>query len=138
MVIRRVEIVNHQGLAIEENLDRNTRADFVCVSLVKYSQIGIFNHIQSFITSRFARQLYFTFIDSRVSYGIKVYGHCADKYLNELQTKQNKLMLKLDRRTSTNQLHRNPSLLKVSDIHIVYCVLWITAEPPDVQRLFYN
>ena len=72
--------------------------------------------------------MYFAFINSRISYGIEVYGHCADEHLNKLQTLQNellKLMLKLDRRTSTNQLHRNLSLLKVSDIHTVSVLCFV-------------
>ena len=126
MMIRRVKIVNYLGLVIDENLYWNAHADFVCASLVKY--FGIFNHIKSFITSRIARQMYFAFINSRISYGIEVYGHCADEHLNKLQTLQNKLlklMLKLDRRTSTNQLHRNLSLLKVSDIHTVSVLCFV-------------
>ena len=73
-----------------------------------------FNHIKSFITSRIAGQMYFTIIKSRISDGIEVYGPCADEHLSKLQTLQNKLlkhMLKLDRRTFTNQLHPNLSLL---------------------------
>ena len=126
MTIRRVKIINYLGLVIDENLYWNAHADFVCASLVKY--FGIFNHIKSFITSRIARQMYFAFINSRISYGIEVYGHCADEHLNKLQTLQNKLlklMLKLDRRTSTNQLHRNLSLLKVSDIHTVSVLCFV-------------
>ena len=139
MTIRRVKIVNYLGLVIDENLYWNAHADFVCASLVKY--FGIFNHTKSFITSRIARRMYFAFINSRISYGIEVYGHCADEHLSKLQTLQNKLlklMLKLDRRTSTNQLHRNLSLLKVSDIHTVsvLCFVKKTVEPPDAQRLF--
>ena len=126
MTIRRVKIVNYLGLVIDENLYWNAHADFVCASLVKY--FGMFNHIKLFITSRIARQMYFAFINSRISYGIEVYGHCADEHLNKLQTLQNKLlklMLKLDRRTSTNQLHRNLSLLKVSDIHTVSVLCFV-------------
>ena len=60
----------------------NAHVDIVCASLVKY--FDIFNHIKSLITSRIARQLYFAFINSRISYGIEVYGHCADECLSKL------------------------------------------------------
>ena len=90
MKIGRVKTVHYLGLAIDENLYWNAHVDFVCASMVKY--FGIFNHIKSFITPRIARQLYFAFINSRISYGIKVYGHCADEYLSKLQTLQNKLL----------------------------------------------
>ena len=126
MTINRAKIVNYLGLVIDENLNWNAHVDSVCASLVKY--FGIFNHIKSFITSRIARQLYFAFIGSRISYGIEVYGHCANEYLCKLQTLQNKLlklMLKLNPRTSTNQLHRDLSLLKVSDIHAVSVLCFV-------------
>ena len=127
MMIGRVKTVNYLGLIIDENLYWNAHVDFVvCASLVKY--FGIFNHIKSFNTSRIAIQLYFAFINFRISYGIEVYGHCADEYLSKLQTLQNKLlklMLKLDRCTSTNQLHRNLSLLKIADIHTVSVLCFV-------------
>ena len=126
MTINRAKIVNYLGLVIDENLHWNAHVDSVCASLVKY--FGIFNHIKSSITSRIARKLYFAFIGSRISYGIEVYGHCANEYRCKLQTLQNKLlklMLKLNRRTSTNQLHRDLSLLKVSDIHAVSVLCFV-------------
>ena len=106
MMIRRVKIVNYFALVIDKNLYSNAHVDFVCTSLVKY--FGIFNHINSFFTARIARQLYLAFINSRINYGIEVYGHCADEHLSKLQTLQNKLLkllLKLDRRTNMNQLN---------------------------------
>ena len=124
--MNRANIVNYLGLVIDENLYWNADVDSVCASLVKY--IGIINHIESFITSRIARQLYSAFIGSRISYGSEVYGHCANEYLCKLQTLQNKLlklMLKLNRRTSTNQLHRDLSLLKVSDIHAINVLCFV-------------
>ena len=102
ITIRRVKIVNYLGLVIDENLYWNAHVDFVCASLVKY--FGIFKHIKSFITSRIVSELYFAFINSRIGYGIEVYGRCADEYPSKMQTLQSKLlkhMLKLDRRSST-------------------------------------
>ena len=143
MTIRRVKIVNYLGLVIDENLCWNAHVDFVCTSLLKY--FGIFNHIKSFITTRIARQLYFAFINSRINYGIEVYGHCADEHLSKLQTLQNKLLkllLKLDRRTSTNQLHRDLSLLKVSDIHAVSLLCFVNkcraARCPETFCNYYQ
>ena len=126
MTIGRVKTVNYLGLVIDENLYWNAHVDFVCASPVKY--FGIFNHIKSFITSSIARQLYFAFINSRISYDIEFYGHCADEYLSKLQTLQNKLlklMLKLDRRIFINQLHHNLSLLKVAYIHTVSVLCFV-------------
>ena len=128
MTINRATIVNYVGLVIDENLYWNAHVDSVCASLVKY--FGILNHIKSFITSRIARQLYFAFIGSRISYGIELYGHCANEYLCKLQTLQNKLlilMLKLNQRTSTYQLHRDLSLLKEYDNHAVSVLCFVNS-----------
>ena len=80
MTIRTIKIVNYLGLVIDENLYWNAHANFVCVSLVKC--FVILNHIKTFGTSRIARQMYFSFSNSRISYGIDVYGHCADEHLS--------------------------------------------------------
>ena len=83
---------------------------------------GIFNHVKHFVSKRIARQLYFSFIYSRINHGIEVYGSCADEHLSKLQVMQNKvlkLLLKLDYRTSTSLLHHNMTLLKIADIHTV-------------------
>ena len=75
------------------------------------------------LLSCIARQLYFAFIiNLSINYDIETCGHCTDEHLSKLQTLQNKLLkllLKLDRGTSTNQLHRDLPLLKVSDIHAI-------------------
>ena len=53
---------------------------------------GIFNHVKHFVSKRIARQLYFSFIYSRINYGIEVYGSCADEHFSKLQVMQNKLL----------------------------------------------
>ena len=83
---------------------------------------GIFNHVKHFVSKRIARQLYFSFIYSRINHGIEVYGSCVDEHLSKLQIMQNKLLklpLKLDYRTSTSLLHYNMTFLKTADIHTV-------------------
>ena len=82
MTIRRVKTVKYLGLVIDENLYWNAHVDYICAALV------IFDHIKSFITSCIVRQLYFASINSRISYGIEVYGHCANEYLSKLQILQ--------------------------------------------------
>ena len=74
------------------------------------------------ISEKIARQVYFAFIHSCIKYGIDVFGDFANEYLQKLLVIQNqllKLLLNFDRRTSTNELHHQLSLLKVVDIHNV-------------------
>ena len=105
---------------IDENLYWHMHVEHVYNSLVKY--FGIFNHVKTMISKKIARQLYFAFIHSRIKYEIEVFGDCANEYLQILQVIQNKLpklLLNFDRRTSTNELYHQLSLLKVVDIHNV-------------------
>ena len=69
---------------------------------------------------------------------LKFIGIVLTNLLGKLQTLQNKLLkltLKLDRRTSTNPLHRNLSLLKVADIITVSVLCFVnncrTARCPE-------
>ena len=113
---------------IRRNYQPNAHVKYVYGSLLKYFET--FNLIKSHACQRVVRRLFFAFINFQIRYGIGVFGHCTNEYLDKLQTQQNKflkVLLKLDWRTSTNQLHRNISLLKVSDIHTVgllSCFSW--------------
>ena len=121
----------------------NAHVDYVCMSLVKF--FGIFNHVKHFVSKQIARQLYFSFIYSRINYGIEVYGSCADEHLSKLQVMQNKLLkllLKLDYHTSTNLLHFYMALLKlqISIMWISY-LSWMNLELVKsgyIQKLFHS
>ena len=139
MPIKRVQMVQYLELIVDENLYWNAHVDYVCMSLVKF--FGIFNHVKHFVSKRIARQLYFSFIYSRINYGIEVYGSCADEHLSKLQVMQNKLLkllLKLDYRTSTNLLHFHMSLLKIADIHTVNILSFVNecraGRNPDIFK----
>ena len=83
MPIKREHMVQYLGLIVDENLYWNSHVDYVCMSLVKF--FGICNHVKIFVSKRIARQLYFSFIYSRINYGIEVYDSCADEHLSKLQ-----------------------------------------------------
>ena len=71
------------------------------------------------MTPKVARQIYHAFIYSRIQYGIEVYSSCSETHTNRLQVTQNKLLkliLKLDRLTVTNLLHKEINVLKVTHI----------------------
>ena len=74
----------------DEHLTWHEHVDSVCRNLVKY--FGIFNKLEHIVKSGIARQLYFAFIYSRISYGFEIYGSCANGLLSKLQTLQNKLL----------------------------------------------
>ena len=56
---------------------------------------------------------------NRIQYGIEAYGACAkETKLQIMQNKLLKLLLKWGRRTPTDLVHKELSLLKIDDVHI--------------------
>ena len=114
----RVKVVKYIGLHVDEKLTWKNHIDEVYNSLTKY--FSIFYNIRSFVDRRLARVIYHTCIQSKIKYGIEVYGSANETFLNKLQVIQNKLMkllTKKERRYSTNLLHTELDILKVQDIH---------------------
>ena len=117
MDIQRVGTFQYVGVTLDETLNWDEHVDILRKSLLKY--FGIFNQIKHKVTTKIARQIYYAFIYSRIKFGIEVYGNCSETNINRIQTIQNqllKLILKLNRRTPTNTLHRNMRIVKVSHI----------------------
>ena len=90
------------------------------------------------MTPKLSRELYFAFIYSKLKYAIEVYGNCSSTNINKMQILQNKLMkmlLKLDRRTSTNYLNKMLNICNVNDIYVVnvvYYILYMKISVTDV------
>ena len=88
--IKRVNVVKHLGVWIDEKLSWSHHIKMLCKSLVKY--FGIFKNVRYFINARVCRVLYYAFIYSRIMYGIQIYGSCSKNYMSKIQTLQNKLL----------------------------------------------
>ena len=118
MVIHRCDTVKYIGLMMDEQLNWKNHIDFLLKNIMKY--FGIFNNIKGFISKPLARQLFFAFVNSRITYGIEAYGSCSTSNLKKLQIVQNKLLKILTckhNRFSTNDLHRELNILKISDVY---------------------
>ena len=118
MTIKRATEMKYLGLVLDEKLNYNEHVQSICNSLLKYFRI--FNHIKHKVNKKTARQLYLTFVFSRIKYGIEIYGNCSERNVNKIQTMQNKLLkllLQLDRLTPTNILHKNLNILKINDLY---------------------
>ena len=108
-------------------------------SLVKY--YGIINHIKHFVNRKIIRQLYFALVHSKIKYGIEVYGSCSKVLLDRIQTLQNglvKILLNLNRRTGTNQIHSCLRILKVEDIYKLHILLFINNCLQGKSTDFFN
>ena len=120
MTIQRVCSAKYLGVVLDEKLRWHEQVESVCQTLTKY--FGIFNHIKARVSMKIARQIYYAFIYSRLQYGIEIYGCCSQSNISKVQTLQNnllKLILQLDRRTGTNQLHPLLNIAKVNDVYTI-------------------
>ena len=124
--IKRVKSAKYLGIIFDEKLNWSDHVSHVCKSLLKY--FGIFNQIKFNINKTISRQLYFSFIYSRISYGLEIYGNCSSYLLKRIQTIQNKLLkiITLQHyRTPTNELHKSLNILKVKDIQTVNIICFV-------------
>ena len=140
--IARVSSTKYLGIIFDEKLTWKEHVNYICNSLLKY--FGIFNHIKSFIDKSVVRQLYFSFIYSRISYGIEVFANDFKKHAVRLQIIQNKLLklvLRMDRMTPTNTLHAHLQLLKITDIYKVKVIVFVNnillGKCPDVFNDYF-
>ena len=119
----RIERINHivyLGMHIDENLKWDKHISHICNNLAK--NFHMFYSIRNLLTDQLKKQLYYSLVNSRISYGLELYGACSSNLLNKLQTMQNKLLkvlYNLPFRTDTNELHAKLNLLKVKDIYEV-------------------
>ena len=115
------------GLTLDETLRLNEHVECLGKSLIK-EFVCFFNKLKYRVTNKLVRELYHAFIYSRIKYGIEVYGNCSAQNINTIQVTQNKLlklMLHIDRRTPTDEIHKTMNILKVKDIYegtVLSCV----------------
>ena len=79
----------------------------------------IFYNIRSYLQLENCRSIYYAYLYSRIKYGIPIYGMANLGDLKPIQILQNKLMkVLLDKNYmfSTNQLHTDLNILKITDI----------------------
>ena len=116
--IPRSNEVKYIGLTLDENLNWDSHLKELRNSLTKY--FSVFYHIRNFLNKRLVRTIYYSCIYSRIASSIEIYGACGATKLDKIQTLQNKLMKLLTKRDiqySTNDLHTELNILKVTDIH---------------------
>ena len=143
-VIKRVTHVKYLGVFLDEHLSWDIHITYPCNSLAKY--LSVFYNVRMMVPEKLKKQLYYSFVYSRIAYGIEVYGSCkCNTLLAKVQVMQNKLLKILynkDRRYSTNTLHHELKLLQVKDIHELlllkysHCFKWKSSE--TIWSLFHK
>ena len=115
-VIPRQNSAKYIGLTLDSILNWEQHVQEILKSLYKY--FSVFYSIRDFIDKTHIRPIYFSYIYSRIKYGIEVYGSCRKSLLNKLQVTQNKLLKVLSKkpfRYDTNLLHKENNIFKIDD-----------------------
>jgi hypothetical protein len=87
-VIKEVDSCKYLGLVIDNELKWTSHIDTVYRDLVKY--YSIFYEVREKLPSWMLKHIYFTFVNSRILYGIEVCANTCGSYLDKLTKLNNK------------------------------------------------
>ena len=138
--IKRVSHVKYLGMILDDTFSWDLHVQYVCNSISRY--FGIFYNIRKLIPHNLKKLLYFSFIHSKITYGIELYGTCSSTLLNKIQTLQNKLLKVLyirPYRTNSSVLHHELGLLKIIDIFKVSILKFVfKVLNKEIIKQFFN
>ena len=144
--IKRSESVKFLGLNINENLNWGEHINGVCKHVALHS--GIFYKYKYYIDPSVAKMLYFSFVYSKVLYGIEMYGRSTNKALKPLQVACNRALRTLQNKAHlypTKLLYRNFGTLPVRGLNkfrlctLMYnCIHNPTCVPPVIKSLLHR
>ena len=115
--IKRATDIKFLGVILDENLTFNQHINEICNKLKRL--FHIFYNIRDFLNNNNIKTIYYALVYSRIKYGISVYGQACKTKIKRIQTLQNQLLKVLagkEYRFSTDRLHSELELLKVTDI----------------------
>ena len=115
--IKRATDIKFLGVILDENLTFNQHINEICNKLKRL--FHIFYNIRDFLNNNNIKAIYYALVYSRIKYGISVYGQACKTKIKRIQTLQNQLLKVLagkEYRFSTDRLHSELELLKVTDI----------------------
>ena len=109
------------GITFDSNLTRRQHVSQLVKKLS--SKVGLTKRLCSFLPRSVLIKLYAPLFQSNLDYCLTVWGHCANKYIKQLQKLQNRLA-----RVITNNFNRD-----VSSSHIINTLGWMSVK----QRFEY-
>ena len=117
-VLKYKENTRYLGLLLDHKLTWESHIKELNKKLVKYN--GIFSKIRHSLPVSYCHTVYNAFISSRPNYGSEIYTNTTKKVIQPLIVTQNKILRILqfkNIKTPTNNLYREFSVLKLTDMH---------------------
>lgn len=115
--IKQVKATKYLGLMFQDNLKWDIHIQSVIKKL--NSQIPLYLALKNLLSTNKLSIVYKSLSMSTINYGIELYAKHNNKWMNQLQKTQNrllKILLKKPKLYRTNTLHKEVKLLKVNDI----------------------
>lgn len=133
-LINKTNVVKYLGLIINEKLNWNNHLESISNQITPF--IGAIKRIAYRLPVNLLKNLYFAFIQSKLSYMIPIWGTCPKYKLNKLKTLQNKaikIVLKKPRLTPTTELY-NDMFTPISNILFYNQCLYIYQTKNEMMR----
>ena len=114
--ISRTTSIKYLGLTIDENFSWTPHIKDLGSRIVSHA--SLFSKLRHLLPKECLLALYHAFVQSKIDYGLEIWGDAAAKDLTTLQTYQNRILKILqfkDFTYPTNALHREAGLLKICD-----------------------
>lgn len=115
-IIEQVKETKYLGIILQEDLQWDSQIKLIINKL--NSQIPLYNVLKQYIPKKSLSLIYNSLSLSIINYGIELYGKNTNKWVNQLQKTQNrmlKLLYSKPKLYSTNLLHKENKILKIED-----------------------
>ena len=116
--LKQSEEIKYLGIKLDSKLTWKNHVEKIKLETIKFA--SIFYKLRYIVPKQCLTVLYSSMVLSKIAYSLETYGLAAKKYLNELQTLQNRILRILyfkDRKYPTNALHKELNFPKINDLY---------------------
>ena len=117
-MIKQSEEIKYLGIKLDSKLTWKNHVEKIKLETIKFE--SIFYQLRYIVPKQCLTVLYSSMVHSKIAYSLETYGLAAKKYLNELQTLQNRILRILyfkDRKYPTNALHKELNFPQINDLY---------------------
>ena len=121
-IIERVQNFNFLGIFFNAHMFWKTHIDIVANKLIKFS--GILNKLKRFLPSYILRTLYFSIVQSRLTYGILAWGFEYQRFV-KLQKRFMRIITLSIYNAHTEPLFKNLEILTIKNLFDFNCLKFV-------------
>ena len=122
IIIERVQNFNFLGIFLNEHMFWKTHTDIVANKLIKFS--GILDKLKRFLPSYILRTLYFSMVQSRLTYGILAWGFEYQRFV-KLQKRFMRIITLSTYNAHTEPLFKNLEILTIKNLFDLNCLKFV-------------